>query len=140
MNLSVTLGKPKEFLWDIQNNNILVIQRMFKNSQVPREDTYSKKELINILNFISKNEVVTLSNNVSKMKNAIDPSFQYDDYYKKGLGMFVYRNSLNTTKAQSTSQLISILSKLSIINIIKSRPLTFSLTKNTYKNLDKLFN
>lgn len=52
---------------------------------------------------------------VTKMKFILDDRSEYFEYCKKGLGPFVYKYSQDNYKAQSTSQLVAILTRCNIL-------------------------
>lgn len=110
----VTLSENKKFDWYIFNNSLFIEKKFtcdFKN----RVFEFTKEEVLSIISFILEEQIVQLKNDVTKMKCILDDRSEHFDYCKKGLGPFVYKYSQDNYKAQSTSQLVAILTRCNIL-------------------------
>ncbi|MCR1877327.1 hypothetical protein NSA45_15790 [Paraclostridium bifermentans] len=110
----VTLSGNKNFTWYIFNNSIF-IEKKFKGDLKPRVVKFAKEEIVNIISFILEERIVQLKNDLTKVKFVLDDRSEYFEYCKKGLGTFVYKYSQDKEKAQSTSQLVAILTRCNIL-------------------------
>lgn len=142
--ISNTLGgKHKEFSWYIEMD-LLVVEKQFKSDKVKREIKFTKKELIDTINFINTEKVVTLSNDVIRMGNITEEQYIYDNYFKKGLGPFICKISDKKKeliyKAQATSQLVAILVDEEILEYRNKRSMEFYLKFNKNKAIEDLEN
>lgn len=110
----VTLSGNKNFNWYIFNNSIF-IEKKFKCDVTNRVFEFTKEEVLRILSFTLEEQIVQLKNDVTKMKFILDDRSEQFEYCKKGLGPFVYKYSQDNYKAQSTSQLVAILTRCNIL-------------------------
>lgn len=98
---STTLGgKEKKFYWKIDSDLNLNIKRQFKSVKTSTSNDLSVGQINQIVDYVSQNGEVTLSNNVMKLVKGTE---------KEGLGKFMLETfSLTTTAAQAASQLAAL--------------------------------
>ncbi|GAB3709822.1 hypothetical protein GCM10027592_46350 [Spirosoma flavus] len=90
-------GKSKEFLWKLEPDHSLSIQRDFKGDNFKK---ISFDNLQAIQDFVQQNGWTVLANSVSKLP---------DKKEKEGLGKFLYENlKWSNTNAQLASQLAAL--------------------------------
>lgn len=136
-------GKKKEFVWYV-NHESIVIEKKYDRGKGKRIITFSRKELTDILKFINREFVVTLSNNLSKMDDLISGNYIDNDYYKKGLGPYIYNNSRDRKdiihKVYAMTQLVSILVLEDILDYRNKVDMKFYIKYSMEKSLEDLDN
>lgn len=118
-----TLSSKKPFLWCYDEAKI-IIKREFKSSL--RQDEFNNDQIDKIIQYISKNNEVFLSNNVEKLRNQTE---------NEGIGKFIYEEiKRDGTFAQAASQLASIFCECNVLYMWKdSRKMKFSIKDLNWK-------
>lgn len=134
-------GKKKKFKWIYTREKVTIVKEFNYKSCNNNEEIieFSNDEMDMIIDFISKCEEVTLSNAVDKFENSLKDEYMEDEYYSKGLGMFVYKNICSSSiKAQATSQLAAILVNKKVLDYNhKERGMEFWVIDRDWRKLLK---
>lgn len=118
-----TLSGKNPFLWCYDEAKI-IIKREFKSG--PRQEEFNNDQIDKIIQYISKNNEVFLSNNVENLRNGTE---------SEGIGKFIYEEiKRDETFAQAASQLVSIFCECNVIYMWKdSRKMKFGIKDLNWK-------
>ena len=127
-----TLSRAKDFEWKISEDNLYIRREFFVKEESVRvqEDSFAFEDIDKIISFVDRKTSVKLDNSVTEMRAPMD---ERDERY--GLGRFIYDNiKSDLTYAQSSSQLVAILTRAGILSWNgKKNGMEFSLKTNNWK-------
>lgn len=101
-----TLGsKHKKFYWSINQNDELIIRRIFENN-ISSVIVLTKEHIESLNDFVFLQSKIRLANNVEKLALGTE---------REGIGTFLMNNcGLNSSEAQIASQIAAILCEMEI--------------------------